>query len=141
MTITYTRYVEPLPSADATNGKRSPKPPPRIWQAIDPPFKGYQPAPSEAYQQSSRDTAVVIDNGMHRPVVEHMESVTVLKVLVLSVLDGLLMLLHDSRFRRTSLDTVTGNIIGLSHMSATTHMPMLRREAKSEMLSSLEQAS
>ena len=74
MTITYTRYVEPPLDADATNGKRSPKPPPRIWQAIDPPFKGYQPAPSEAYQQSSRDTAVVIDNGMHRPFVEHMES-------------------------------------------------------------------
>ena len=74
MTITYTRYVEPLLGADATNGKRSPKPPPRIWQAIDPPFKGYQPAPSDAYQQSSRDTAVVIDNGMHRPFVEELKS-------------------------------------------------------------------
>ena len=74
MTITYTHYVEPLLGADATNGKRSPKPPPRIWQTIDPPFKGYQPAPSEAYQQSSRDTAVVIDNGMHRPFVEQLKS-------------------------------------------------------------------
>ena len=131
MTVTYTRYVEPLLSADATDGKRSPKPPPRIWQAIDPPFKGYKPAPSEAYQQSSRDTAVVIDNGMHQPFVELLNYVvTISKALVLSALDGLLTLLHGSRFRRTWLDTVTGNIIGLSHTSAMMHMPMLRQEGK-----------
>ncbi|KAL2038685.1 hypothetical protein N7G274_008443 [Stereocaulon virgatum] len=63
MTIIYSRYVEPVLTSEATSGKRSPKPPPRIWHAIDPPFKGYQPAPSEGYQQSSCDTAIVIDNG------------------------------------------------------------------------------
>ena len=64
MTITSSRYVEPVLAAEATNGKRSPKPPPEIWYAIEPPFKGYQPFPSEAYSQSGAGTAIVIDNGM-----------------------------------------------------------------------------
>ena len=71
MTITYSRYVEPVLASDATNGRRSPKPPPRVWHAIDPPFKGYQPAPSEAFQQSNSDTAIVIDNGTHGLLVGH----------------------------------------------------------------------
>lgn len=62
MTITSSRYVDP---GLAKNGKKSPKPPPRIWYAIEPPFKGYQPIPSEAYAQSGAETAIVIDNGRH----------------------------------------------------------------------------
>ena len=63
MTITSSRYVEPVLGAEATVGKRSPKPPPEIWYAIEPPFKGYQPFPSEAYSRSGTGTAIVIDNG------------------------------------------------------------------------------
>ncbi len=66
MTITYERYVEPAIGSDVANGKRSPKPPPQIWHAVDPPFKGYRPAPSEAYPQSNDGTAIVIDNGKPR---------------------------------------------------------------------------
>ena len=62
MTITYSRYVEPVL---ATSSKKSPKPPPRLWYAIEPPFKGHQPTPSEAYAQSGAETAIVIDNGKH----------------------------------------------------------------------------
>lgn len=62
MTVTYSRYVEPVLASEATN-KKSPKPPPRLWYAIEPPFKGHQPTPSEAYAQSSAETAIVIDNG------------------------------------------------------------------------------
>lgn len=65
MTITSSRYVEPVLASKATNGKKSPKPPPRIWYAIEPPFKGYQAAPSEAYVRGGAETAIVIDNGKY----------------------------------------------------------------------------
>ncbi len=57
--------MEPIPASEATNGKRSPKPPPQIWYAVEPPFKGHQKTPSEAYAQSGAETAIVIDNGKH----------------------------------------------------------------------------
>lgn len=65
MTITSSRYVEPVLTTEVTNGQKSSKPPPRTWYAIEPPFKGYQPTPSEAYAQSVAETAIVIDNGKH----------------------------------------------------------------------------
>jgi len=65
MTITSTRYVEPVLESDATNSKKLPKPPPQTWRAVDAPFKGYQAAPSEGYRKSTGDTAIVIDNGMN----------------------------------------------------------------------------
>ena len=65
MTITSSRYVESVLTSEATNGRKSPKPSPRTWNAIEPPFKGYQPIPSEAYTQSGAGTAIVIDNGKH----------------------------------------------------------------------------
>lgn len=63
MTITYSRYIEPLNTSNASNGSKPLKPPPRIWHATDPPFKGYQAPPTEGYQQSHEATAIVIDNG------------------------------------------------------------------------------
>ena len=65
MTITSSRYVDSVHTPVFANGKRSPKPPPQIWHAVEPPFKGYLPNPSEAYAQSGADTAIVIDNGKH----------------------------------------------------------------------------
>ena len=63
MTITSSRYVEPVLASETSNGKKTPKPSPRIWYAIEPPFKGYQPSPSEGYVHSGAETAIVIDNG------------------------------------------------------------------------------
>ncbi|MCJ1316881.1 Nuclear actin-protein involved in chromatin remodeling [Xylographa vitiligo] len=63
MTIQSVRIFEPANAFSQTSRRSSPKPPPRIWQASDPPFKGYQPAPSDGYKQSSSSTAIVIDNG------------------------------------------------------------------------------
>ena len=65
MTITSARYIEPSLASDGNNGKKTPIPVSRIWHAVDPPFKGYQPAPSEAHQQGPADTVIVIDNGTH----------------------------------------------------------------------------
>ena len=45
------------------SGQRSPKPAPRIWQASEPPFRGYKPADPSGYQKSNTETAIVIDNG------------------------------------------------------------------------------
>lgn len=46
------------------NGRRSPKPPPRTWNAIDPPFRGYQALPTDSYSQTSSNDPIIIDNGM-----------------------------------------------------------------------------
>ena len=65
MTITSSRYIGPATADSQVAQNGSVRPPPQIWQAVDPPFKGYQPPPSEGYEQSSGDTAIVIDNGNH----------------------------------------------------------------------------
>lgn len=65
MAITCSRYVEPVLASKATDGKKSPKSPPRIRYAIEPPFKGFQAVPSEAHAESDAETAIVIDNGKH----------------------------------------------------------------------------
>ena len=67
MTINSVRIYEPATSFTQTSRRSSPKPPPKIWYASEPPFKGFQPAPSEGYKQSSATTAIVIDNGMSFP--------------------------------------------------------------------------
>ncbi|MCJ1382497.1 Nuclear actin-protein involved in chromatin remodeling [Xylographa soralifera] len=64
MTIQSVRVFEPANAFSQTSRRSSPKPPPHIWHASDPPFKGYQPAPSDGYKQSSTSTAIVIDNGI-----------------------------------------------------------------------------
>ncbi|KAL8652031.1 MAG: hypothetical protein Q9226_004439 [Calogaya cf. arnoldii] len=63
MTITSARYINKGSSANQSDIRLSPKPPPRVWSSIEPPFKGYQSTPSGGYAQSSRKTAIVIDNG------------------------------------------------------------------------------
>ena len=130
MTITYSRYVEPVLASDATNGKRSPKPPPRIWHAIDPPFKGYQLAPSAGYQQSSRDIAIVIDNGTHKHATGLEDCLLIsLQAPVLCELAGLLTLPLDFRSHQMWLDSVIESITGPSPMWDTMHTPTLPQEA------------
>ena len=65
MTVTNSRYVETGFAPDATDGQRVPKPPPRVWYAVDPPFRGYQAPPTDGYKNSTHGTAIVIDNGMN----------------------------------------------------------------------------
>lgn len=65
MTITSIRYLEPKLSNVTSHRNLATKPLDRIWQASEPPFKGYQPPRSEAYEHSSSSTAIVIDNGLH----------------------------------------------------------------------------
>ena len=60
MTIIATRYLEPVLSFTPAVAVKAPD---RIWHATDPPFKGYQPPPSDAFEQTSNETAIVIDNG------------------------------------------------------------------------------
>ncbi|KAL8729965.1 MAG: hypothetical protein Q9166_004410 [cf. Caloplaca sp. 2 TL-2023] len=63
MTVTSARYIDAGSSSEHSDIRLSPKPPPRVWTATEPPFKGYQAPPSDGYVQSSRNTAIVIDNG------------------------------------------------------------------------------
>lgn len=63
MTIISTRYLEPVLAFTPAQGAVAAKAPRQIWHATDPPFKGYQPPPSDAFEQTSHETAIVIDNG------------------------------------------------------------------------------
>ncbi|CRG88659.1 Actin-like protein arp5 [Talaromyces islandicus] len=67
MTITSRQIVLPSRSTSAGD-KNTPKPPPKVFNARDFPFKGYQPPQPEGYQQSKASpssSAIVIDNGSH----------------------------------------------------------------------------
>ncbi len=137
MTITSTRYVEPVLDSDATNSKKSLKRPVQVWHAVDPPFKGYQTAPFEGYRKSCGDTAIVIDNGKDCPLVAFdADPLTVGKVLVLYEPAGLLMQPHDYHFPPTWRDTEIANSTGLFPTSATMLTPMPLRGVRSGMLSS-----
>ena len=63
MTITYSRYVQPSVPVENGDGNRSPKPPSKIWQAAEPPFRGYQELPTDSYSQTSSNDPIIIDNG------------------------------------------------------------------------------
>ncbi|KAI4212753.1 MAG: hypothetical protein LQ351_004646 [Letrouitia transgressa] len=63
MTINSIRYTDPEQSSTRRAGRLSPKPPPKLWSPVDPPFRGIQALPTEGYKHSSGDTAIVIDNG------------------------------------------------------------------------------
>lgn len=66
MTIDSVRTLDEVTSSKSSSGGNTPKPPPRVWNAVEPPFKGYQPPPVQGYQHSSAATAIVIDNGESR---------------------------------------------------------------------------
>ena len=63
MTITSVRVLEPVEVVAKGSGRTSPKPPPRVWAAGEPPFRGYQAPPSDGYRQGDGGTALVVDNG------------------------------------------------------------------------------
>ena len=64
MTINSVRYLDTVDSVKCQNEIHEAKLPLRIWHAIEPPFKGKQPAPAEGYKRSTNETVIVIDNGM-----------------------------------------------------------------------------
>lgn len=50
------------------SGRNSPKPAPvKLWSVKEPPFEGFRPIDNEGYKRSTRDTAIVIDNGEYPP--------------------------------------------------------------------------
>ena len=63
MTITSSRYIQSSFATENGDSKKEPKPPPRLWLAAEPPFRGYQTLPTESYAQTSETDAIVIDNG------------------------------------------------------------------------------
>ena len=66
MTIDSVRTLDQAILSKSSSGGTTPKPPPRVWNAAEPPFKGYQSPPVQGYQHSSASTAIVIDNGESR---------------------------------------------------------------------------
>ena len=138
MTITSSRYVEPILASEATNGKKSPRSPQRLWYAVEPPFKGYQPTPSEAYAQSGADTAIIIDNGKH-PSVQHFGGcvLSFLEAQVLYGLAGPSIQSLEYHFPLMSLVIETENTTGPSHMWVTMRMRTPLQGARYGMLSNL----
>ncbi|KAL8828651.1 MAG: hypothetical protein Q9191_002466 [Dirinaria sp. TL-2023a] len=63
MTVTLARYLESNLRPESPHDREVSKPPPPVWSAAESPFRGYQPAASGGYQQSSGETAIVLDNG------------------------------------------------------------------------------
>lgn len=66
MTITSVHTILPTRFATESNERKAPKPSPSVYNAIDHPFKGFQPPQPEGYEQSKADpgsSAIVIDNG------------------------------------------------------------------------------
>lgn len=143
MTITSSRYVEHGPAPDSTDGKRSPKPPPRIWQAIDPPFKGLQSLPTSAYSQSSPHDAIVIDNGTSAQGTKHsyacreIQSDMRSQAPPSSALASQTIQIPSSPFLQTWLVFGTGNSIAQSRTSAI--MPTLMQPQGAKSRKSLSQ--
>ncbi|KAI9818694.1 MAG: Nuclear actin-protein involved in chromatin remodeling [Thelocarpon impressellum] len=50
-------------SAEPATDNGPPQALPRVWNAREPPFQGYLSPQSKAFERSSEDTAIVIDNG------------------------------------------------------------------------------
>ncbi|KAL2832571.1 hypothetical protein BDW59DRAFT_106232 [Aspergillus cavernicola] len=68
MVITSVRSIIPARSSINLSDQRGAKPTPKIFNAHDRPFKGYQPPQYEGYEQSKSNpdtSAIVIDNGSH----------------------------------------------------------------------------
>ncbi|MCJ1306682.1 Nuclear actin-protein involved in chromatin remodeling [Agyrium rufum] len=63
MTIESVRVFDAVSSHNGMSQRINPKPPSQVWQAPDPPFKGYRAPPKDGYAKSSPTTAIVIDNG------------------------------------------------------------------------------
>ena len=57
--------AQPANGSAATAGAEAQQPPPplRVWHVREPPFPGYTAPQPEGYEQSTAETAIVIDNG------------------------------------------------------------------------------
>ena len=63
MAITHSQYLDTVLTLNAVDEKRVTNPIPRIWNAVDPPFKGHRRISSDGFEQSSSSSTIVIDNG------------------------------------------------------------------------------
>ncbi|KAL5691009.1 hypothetical protein EMGR_007344 [Emarellia grisea] len=66
MTITSVQTILPSRFAVTSTEKNAAKPPPKIYNVLDNPFKGYQPPQPDGYERSRSKpstSAIVIDNG------------------------------------------------------------------------------
>jgi actin-related protein 5 len=66
MTITSVQTLLPGRVAVTPTEKTAAKPPPKIYNVLDNPFKGYQPPQPDGYERSRSKpstSAIVIDNG------------------------------------------------------------------------------
>lgn len=66
MTIISERIITST-RAGGSSHRDSPKPPPKIYNVKEYPFKGYQPPQPDGYEQSKASpssSAIVIDNGI-----------------------------------------------------------------------------
>lgn len=128
MTVTSSRFLNGHGIAEIPSGRKSPKPPPQIWYAAEPPFKGSQPAPSEAYKQTTKDTIIVIDNGDFVPLQERWLTDGKLTRFrqgqVLRVLDGPLTKHPEAHSPRMSRDIEIANSTELCHTLGTMHTQM-----------------
>lgn len=77
MAITSVQNVLPGRYAINSTEKNAAKPPPKIYNVQEPPFKGYHPPQPEGYEQSrskADSTAIVIDNGAFNDIVHHVRT-------------------------------------------------------------------
>lgn len=132
MTITATRYLEPVISFTPVQSAVTAKAPGRIWHATDPPFKGYQPPPSDAFEQTSNETAIVIDNGERENSTEPTEIASLIapQGLVFCELAGPSIQSLESHSQPTWPATEIVSSTEPAHMSAMMPTPMLLPEGR-----------
>ncbi len=139
MTITSSRYLEPISRSKTVLERNDVKPPPRLWPSVEAPFKGYHAAPSEGYKQSSSDTAIVIDNGPYKSTDCIRSNLLIHKQeLALCERDGPLTKLLECHSLRMWLVTGIAKSIGRCHTSDMMLSPMLPHVDRFEMLSNPE---
>lgn len=67
MTITSAQTISRGGQPTNVAERNAAKPPPKVYEIREPPFKGYQPPQPDGYEQSKANpgsSAIVIDNGM-----------------------------------------------------------------------------
>lgn len=140
MTITTTRYLEPLLDFSPVPGAVAAKAPAQIWHATDPPFKGYQPPPSDAFEHTTNKTAIVIDNGEPKKASEQLRYIPLIlpqgPVFFERVGPSIRSL--ESRFQPMWPATEIASSTEHAHMLDMMPMPMLPREGRYVTPSSLE---
>lgn len=64
MTITSIEPIYRNRLPDSAPHRDGPFEQPQLWNVVEPPFQGFRELPTEGYNQTTTETAIVIDNGM-----------------------------------------------------------------------------